>query len=386
MKKYYSIIILLAVCGMSFAQADGIKFRHEGWDEILAEAKANDKIIFVDAYTTWCGPCKWMSANVFPEKMVGTYYNNEFINVKLDMEKGEGIAFAKKYQVRAYPTLLYIDGQGEVVHKSLGSRDADKFLELGKVASDPNANLKGLKARYVSGTKDASFLRQYATTLMLANMDATSIANEYFAGQTDWNTKENAEMVFELAGFDLENKYFKHMLAHRSVYEERFPDIFDQKLEGAIGSTLGRDASMESTTQMYQKYYPNTWEQKMGEFALRKKMYANDEASKKEFLEGAVAYIHKYQISDWSFLNSMAWRVYEISDNPMYLMEAKNWALKSIQDESNFFNNDTAAALYYKLKQKDEAMHFALMAVELAKAEKADYSETTLLIEKINEL
>ncbi len=385
MKRLLQVLCVLTLT-LSLNAQDHIEFRKDGWDQALKDAKAMNKIIFVDAYTTWCGPCKWMSKNVFPQKDVADFYNESFINMKLDMEKGEGLKFAKDYQVRAYPTLLYIDGDGEVVHKSLGSRDAEKFIELGHAALDPETNLKGLKTKYNKGVRSADFLKSYTKTLLMANMDASTIANEYFNGQKDWNTEENRELVFELSGYDLDNKYFQYMLNNRAVYEEAYPEMFDQKLDAAIGGALGRNATLESTTEMYKQYYPDSWEQKVASLTLRKKMYSDDPATREEFLEGSVAYIDKYQISDWSFLNSMAWRVYEISDNPKYLMEAKNWALKSIQGQSNFYNNDTVAALYYKLKQKHEALHFAMMAVELAKADGADYSETSKLIEKIKAL
>lgn len=138
--KFLSLGILTLALGlMSFAfwkekpTADtGIQFKNISFEEALKEAKASNKLIFMDAYAVWCGPCKYMTANVFTDEELGQFYNSKFINLKIDMEKGEGPALAAKYQVRAYPTLFFIDGNGNVVKKVLGAQSAQKMMEVGK--------------------------------------------------------------------------------------------------------------------------------------------------------------------------------------------------------------------------------------------------------------
>lgn len=116
-------------------KSNGINFHEGKWEKALEQSKKQKKPIFVDAYTSWCGPCKWMSKNVFTQEKVGKFYNKHFINVKLNMEKGEGRTFARKYNVSAYPTLLYINSEGEVVHKVMGAKRADGFIQEGKKAN-----------------------------------------------------------------------------------------------------------------------------------------------------------------------------------------------------------------------------------------------------------
>jgi len=112
----------------------GIRFHHGTFAEALAKAEKEDKLVFMDAFTTWCGPCKRMAASVFPDEMVVEFYNANFINVKMDMEKGEGPGLAQKYGVRSYPTLLYIGADGKVVHNASGARPSEAFIELGQEA------------------------------------------------------------------------------------------------------------------------------------------------------------------------------------------------------------------------------------------------------------
>jgi thioredoxin 1 len=116
---------------------EGIKFTESSWKALLKKAKAENKVIFLDAYTSWCGPCKMLQKNVFTQKSVGDYFNKEFINVKMDMEKGEGITLSQIYPLEGYPTLLFIDGNGRVVKKILGYQNPQQLLAAGKSVKAP---------------------------------------------------------------------------------------------------------------------------------------------------------------------------------------------------------------------------------------------------------
>jgi thioredoxin 1 len=113
---------------------NGIEFFDGTWDEALALSEKEGKPIFLDAYASWCGPCKVLKARVFTESSVGEYYNANFINVKRDMERGEGKQLARKYRVTAYPSLFFIASDGSVVKKAVGYHDPEKLINLGKSA------------------------------------------------------------------------------------------------------------------------------------------------------------------------------------------------------------------------------------------------------------
>jgi thiol:disulfide interchange protein len=133
MKKiFFTLAILFSLHNISNAQ--GINFFKGTWAEALEFAQAENKPIFVDAYTVWCGPCKFMSAKVFTDNDVAEYYNKSFVNFKYDMEKGDGPDFADKYRVTAYPTLLYLTPEGKVLHRVMGAKQAEGFINEGKKA------------------------------------------------------------------------------------------------------------------------------------------------------------------------------------------------------------------------------------------------------------
>lgn len=140
--KLFRLVILLALSGLTLQtqafdepKTPGIQFYHGTWKQALTKAKAEKKLIFLDAYTTWCGPCKWMQAKSFPNKQVGDVYNSKFINMKVDMEAGEGIMLSNKYPVDGYPTLFFIDGDGKVVKKIMGAQTPDQLLAIARDAA-----------------------------------------------------------------------------------------------------------------------------------------------------------------------------------------------------------------------------------------------------------
>ena len=89
-----------------------------------------------------------MAKNIFTLKTVGDHYNANFVNAKIDMEKGEGIDIAKKYDVKVFPTYLFIDGNGELVHRTVGYVPEKEFIQFAKDASDPSKRVAALKERY----------------------------------------------------------------------------------------------------------------------------------------------------------------------------------------------------------------------------------------------
>lgn len=142
--------------------ADGVRFFQGSWGQLLSEAKRQNKPIFVDVYTTWCGPCKLMTSQAFPNPRVAARMNEHFVNYKLDAEKGDGQSIAKRYGVQGYPTSLFLTPDGKLLHRAIGYNGIDKFLaEAQKAISDAKEarTMAIWNAEYDRGERSAKFLR-----------------------------------------------------------------------------------------------------------------------------------------------------------------------------------------------------------------------------------
>lgn len=112
---------------------EGIKFFQGSWSDALKKSDKSDKLIFLDAYAAWCGPCKMMAKNTFTDSNVGEIFNEKFINVKMDMEKNsDGPRLSKKFGLTAYPSLYFIDKNEKVVHMTLGYHKPKQLIEVAK--------------------------------------------------------------------------------------------------------------------------------------------------------------------------------------------------------------------------------------------------------------
>lgn len=129
MKKLMLVAFAAILSLASFAQDKGMKFTEGTLLELREAAKKAGKPIFIDIYATWCGPCKTLARDVFPNETVGTYMNANFINGKFDAEKGEGIELAKTFAIKGYPTVLVLDAEGKEIGRSVGvPLDPAKFI------------------------------------------------------------------------------------------------------------------------------------------------------------------------------------------------------------------------------------------------------------------
>jgi len=100
----------------------------------IKKAKAEQKFIFVDAYAKWCGPCKKLKSTTFKNKQAADLFNKNFINLSIDMEKGDGPNLAGQWEINEYPTLLVLDTRGQIIFRSVGYLDADELINFGQQA------------------------------------------------------------------------------------------------------------------------------------------------------------------------------------------------------------------------------------------------------------
>lgn len=191
LKQKFLVVLscLLLYSSFSAAQsAEGIVFHdNPTWSDMLKLAQEKEQIIFMDCYTTWCGPCKLLARDIFPLKEVGDYFNQHFINVKYDMEKGEGKMLHDRYKknIVGYPTLLFINKKGEVVQQMAGYKDAAQLIAGAKRALE-GRDLFTLSKEYHTGNRQLDFLCEYVASLNNAFLkDSARIIAEEYLGKND---------------------------------------------------------------------------------------------------------------------------------------------------------------------------------------------------------
>ena len=197
------MVCVLVACSARHAQ--GVKFESGTWKEILTKAKTENKTIFVDVYTKWCGPCKHVSETVFPQEKLGEYYNSRFINFKIDAESPAGKEFVKTYPVTGYPTFFFIDGNGKVIHKIVGAKDVDGFISEAKMITmyARHGGIDNMMAAIKNGTADKELLYDYYTS---ANKKSKpEVLNLYLkALPTEELIDENNKLIGEISLYDKE--------------------------------------------------------------------------------------------------------------------------------------------------------------------------------------
>lgn len=242
MKKLFVLIVLIVgIIWGTEAQSKGITFEQtKEWKKVLKKAKKEKKLIFIDCYTSWCGPCKMLSSQVFTREDVGNQFNADFINVKYDMEKdADGVMLKDKFEVKAFPTLVFVDpNTQQVVHKMVGAGSAEWLMEGGKIAKDPQNNLSGLTKRYEAGERNIDLLSRYLAVLASAYMQEKqgAVATEYLNALSDDEiaTKENWDLIKKNITDPL-SKPLKQVIANiERFYEVAGKEVVDYKLEMSI--------------------------------------------------------------------------------------------------------------------------------------------------------
>lgn len=204
MKKIGLSLLLLFSLFNGKLFAEGIKFENLTFEEALNKAKETDKLIFIDFYTEWCGPCKKLAAGPFTYPEVGAYYNAQFINLTYDAEK-EGLEVAKKYKVSSYPTLMFIDGDGQMIYKGGGASHGNDLVGFGKAAiksMTDEYSLEKLQALFPQKQNDEEFLKLYYHKMKEYGVSPTEGMEAWLKVQTEI-PEESAEMM----EFLIKNQY-----------------------------------------------------------------------------------------------------------------------------------------------------------------------------------
>lgn len=424
--KKIALVLLMCGFGMSLL-AQGIRFREGSWKEMLAQAKKENKLIFIDNYTSWCGPCKKMVKEIFPLQEVGDFYNTNFVCYKLDCEKGDGVEVAKTYRIFSFPTYLFVDGNGKLFYRSGGYMPAENFLSEGKVALEEFRDKRTLEewdALYVRKKNRPEFVKAYLAKRDRSKLDNADILDQYvqiekkenlldpdflkglFSGASlkaggaccdfmleHWSKIAELTGQEELQMAEILDFYMGNYSYNRAV-KEKNGELFEAwvKVKGILCEKLGKNAEDEAL-KLRSAYAAATGQvadfEKLADrhadvlFREEKEVLKRDAAQYREYLENMIeraaeldgqdpdqlAFALKFAAVNESSGLSFAFRdlaanVARLSENRELLNKAMMWALEAIVLFDNFTNYETLAEVLYKLGYQKEAINQMQKAVD----------------------
>ncbi|MBM4179021.1 MAG: DUF255 domain-containing protein [Ignavibacteria bacterium] len=365
--------------------ADGVKFTTiTSWNEALALAKQANKPIFLDAYTDWCGWCKVMDKETFSDEKVAAFMNAYFVNVKMEMETGQGIDVAMKYRISVYPTFKVFAADGTPTYTVMGYQEPKEWLKTLEMMTDPakSQTATGISAQLKLNYPDwhrGAFLKGKNKKIA----DAKTVQS-WFDEQQD-KYSEVAWCV--ITRYQLSEAQLAWIMEHEQQYRELYGEEFDQIVQKQAQTIFNsavdkKDQSLlAKASELFTKTVP---EQAKSMRERLQAMYYNRTGDWKQLGE---ALDNMSQTADASTagINEFAWNMFEkCEDNPSLVKAAD--AMKRMTknlEASQWAFVDTYAALLYKTGQYDVAEQQALRAIEMGKEAKADISETEELLKKI---
>lgn len=385
MRMLFAAAAWAAVAFFQGLGAQGIAFDERPWGELLAEAGKRNQLIFLDAYAAWCGPCKRMDREVFLREDVGAFFNANFVNARIDMEHGEGPDLAAAYEVMLYPTLLFVNAEGQRVHYAVGYHSPNELIALGRLALTPSCTLSALEKGYAAGGRSDTLLdRLLEARAAAAHPELEPLAAELLdLRKGRWLEPANMDLIM-LYVSDPYSPHFVFFKENADAFAQHYSrEAVRAKCEHVMAERLDDEPDMPlgDIQRLIAAVYPDDLAPPIA--SAFRISYFMQRGEAQAFAHAAIDHYDRYPSSDPEELNEIAWVFYKNFDEKPLLEKAIEWAAKSVSVKESYYNTDTLAALYAKTGDRKKARKYAQRAIQLAKEIGEDYSETQKLLDSL---
>lgn len=351
------------------------------WNKAITEANAAGKDIFLDIYATWCGPCKMMEKNVYTNDSVASFYNSNFINLKIDGETDFGTVLASKFQLTAYPSLYFLNQQGELINTVVGYRDAEAFILSGKTVKDYGKVYMQLSKAYnektLSDARTEEFMElllKFENKELLAQLASNRIKS---FNETDVLIPSNKMVVMAVvsridsfpANIVLSKPGEIIAAWGETDYYEYLSQSFDVSMRQAAEN---KDANlMEKIINDFVPVYFMRTAQKIPEAQLTtRKIYYSETADWISYINSVEKYFQENAKSDINFLYQESYYIVENQlFNPVLLNKANEWLIKVIAIKPDFDSFFLAAVINTYREDKDASISWMQKAEGVANTE-----------------
>lgn len=274
------LLILIISTSSLIAQNQGIQFSDKSWEEILKQAKEEDKLIFVDMYADWCVPCKVMEDEIFTYDEVGYKYNESFINARRDVDQLEGSMLSLRYGVSSLPGLLFLTPDETLVYKINGYQGINELLVEHDKAINPNLKLEAWNKRYNEGDRNSAFLYSYATFSESVQGPLTEqLYSDYLIAEHDWLTPQSSAIVLRNAN-EVYDSTFIFILNNSQYYKDQFSDeVIQERIYDKVdlyGTELIKVANFSELQNLFALAYGDNGIVKAEEAELKYAMESGD--------------------------------------------------------------------------------------------------------------
>jgi len=305
------------------------------------------------------------------------------------MEKGEGKQLARKYRVNAYPTLLFVDGAGKVVHMSKGGKPVDRFINLGKTAMRKNDKTPQYIKMYEGGKREPDFLRKYAYALRSAKKDYQKVANEYLVTQKDLTTSTNLKFIYDLTNV-ADSRIFNLMVKNKAailklgVSEQEYKN----KVIMAATNTVLNAVEFKNTdlVQEAKNAVKSGAPDAAKEFSVEADMiYYSGVGNEAKFMKSAGVFAKKFAKSNAFKLDEVSKMVIALCKEQASFKKAEKWSLKAIENGGQAEYYMTYAKLLAKQNRKTEALQAARNGKNVARQTKKSTTAFDIFIKQMEE-
>lgn len=395
---FYQFLILpvLLISSALTAQETGVHFEHDlSWAQVQAKAKAENKYIFMDCFTTWCGPCRYMRTVIFPQAEMGNFFNDKFVNIEVQLDTtsrdneqvrswyADAHAIMTGYSINAFPTYLIFAPDGSALHRIVGGGTVTSFIREVQEAFDTTKQYYTKLKQFENGRRDSAFLRQFAIQAKDAYDPSLGkkLVKAYLAGQPTLLTPAALDLI-SLYTSRSTGEYFTFLAEHITEINGVLGAGKAEKKLRSIFMTEGRvirfSEKRVSDWQNYQKKIATTLPAQADEITMRIDIdFYLAKRDWPKFEKAITTYMKQYskQMNNED-MNSIAWSVFENCADASCVSQILGLSsqLKNT-NEAAFL--DTYANLLYKSGKKNEAIALQQKAVDASpESERSGYQAT----------
>ncbi len=387
----YRIVTLIFTVFMSGSLLFGqsINFQPMSLEDALTESGKTGKPVLFMAYQSTCSHCEKMLNEIFPDTAVSNFYNANFINVKVDLlDQAMEKKYIKQFYITSFPTFVILNSKGETLYQFVGEFKGTEFVKQGKLALDPQNQIPTNRIAFEKNMADSTACYNYLLVLSRGRLATQGVANSYFAANnkqleinaTNWK-------ILSMSVSDMESEVFKFMLAHRNDFAQVMTaKKVDRKFYLTAAFNLQTPASNNDTTNYFKM---RNIAATFGLPIIDSLILVNDlnvyEKNKRwaDYIKTAKSGAEKYLWNDSNTLRRISDNFYEHSDDKSTLMKGANYAVRSAELKPEYFNNLSAAKIYYKTGYDDLAKKYAKQAIVEGKKKGMNVNEAEIIVNEL---